>query len=78
MSDCKHSLTDDGVSLLICTGCGLQIDARFDESVLEDAAQDAFEFGGTEDGNYLLNADDFEHIVAQAIYNAIVLRELSK
>jgi hypothetical protein len=78
MSSCKHSITDDGQSLLICTECGLEIDASFDESILEGAAQEAFECGGTEDGSYLLSADDFDQIVGQAIYNAIVMRELAK
>lgn len=78
MSDCKHELTDDGESLLICTACGLEIDASFDTSILEGAAQEAFECGGTEDGSYLLDADDFDQIVTRAIHDAIIARELAR
>lgn len=78
MTDCKHSFTDDGVSLLICTECNLEINASFDESVLESAAQEAFEAGGNDDGSYTLEADELEQIITNAIHSAIINRELAK
>ena len=78
MSNCKHSFTDDGENLLICTECELEIDASFDESILEVAAQECFEAGGNDDGSYTLEPDELDQIITNAIHAAIISRELRK
>ena len=78
MSKCNHSFTDDGVSLLICTECGFEIDARFDHSILEQAAQECFEAGGNDDGSYTLESDELDIIITNAIHAAIIAREAAK
>lgn len=78
MSGCEHSFTDDGVSLLVCTECKFEIDASFDQSILENAAQECFEAGGNDDGSYTLEADELEQIITNAIHAAIIARELAK
>lgn len=78
MSKCKHSFTDDGESLLICTECKFEINASFDQSILEQAAQECFEAGGNDDGSYTLEADELDQIITNAIHTAIINREASK
>lgn len=53
---CEHEWTDDGGFLLICTACGAQED-------FEQALQLAFELGGTDDGAYLLEADELCEVI---------------
>lgn len=78
MNKCNHSFTDDGVNLLVCTECGLEIDASFDQSILEEAAQECFEVGGNDDGSYTLEGDELDLIITNAIHAAIIARELAK
>ena len=69
---CRHEFSDDGEFTVHCSKCDLTINAEPPRHVLDSAAQQAFEAGGTEDGSYVLTGDDLDQIVAQACAMAVI------
>jgi hypothetical protein len=68
---CDHLWTDNGEFEFACSVCGLIIDTSTSEDVIDEANQEAFEAGNTEDGEYILSAEDFDQIVANAASAAV-------
>lgn len=69
---CRHEFSDDGEFTVHCSKCDLTINAEPPRHVLDSAAQQAFEAGGTEGGGYVLTGDDLDQIVAQACAEAVI------
>jgi hypothetical protein len=69
---CRHEFSDDGEFTVHCGKCDLTINAEPPRHVLDSAAQQASEAGGTEDGGYVLTGDELDQIVAQACAMAVI------
>lgn len=72
LEECRHEFSDDGEFTVHCSKCDLTINAEPPRHVLDSAAQQAFEAGGTEDGGYVLTGDDLDQIVAQSCAEAVI------
>lgn len=69
---CEHVLDSDEEFGVVCTSCGWNIDAAPSDEVMDQARQQAFDEGGTDEGGYILDGDQFDEVVANACAAAVV------